>query len=74
MASIIYQTVQLYRLSRDPGEIFACRQRFRLKKHPRDILRNENHLYGIVLVHIMHTTKYLQMAGYRIFKLPKLEF
>ena len=46
--------------------------------HPRDILRDENHLYGIVLVHIIHktalnTTKRLRMVGYRIFKKsPKL--
>ena len=26
------------------------------KNHPRDILRDENHLYGIVLVHIIHKT------------------
>ena len=43
------------------------------KNHPRDILQDENHLYGIVLVHIIHktalnTTKRLQMAGYRILK------
>ena len=39
------------------------------KKHPRDILRDENHLYGIALFHIIHktalnTTKHLQVAGY----------
>ena len=50
------------------------------KNHPKDILRDENNLYGIVLVHIIHTTalnitKHLQVARYRIFfKLPKLEF
>ena len=43
------------------------------KNHPRDILRHENHLYGIVLVHIIHktalnATKHLQVGGYRIFK------
>ena len=43
------------------------------KKHPRDILQDENHLYGIVLVHIIHktalnTVKHLQVAKYRIFK------
>ena len=26
------------------------------KNHPRDILQDENHLYGIVLVHIIHKT------------------
>ena len=42
------------------------------KNHPRDILRDENHHYGIVLVHITHntalnTTKHLQVARYKIF-------
>ena len=46
------------------------------KNHPRDILQDENHLYGIVLVHIIHktalnTTKRLQVAGYRILKIVK---
>ena len=46
------------------------------KSHPRDILRDENHLYGIVLVHIIHktalnTTKLLQVARYRILKITK---
>ena len=39
------------------------------KNHPRDILRDENHLYGIVLVHIVHKTalKYNKMlTGGRI--------
>ena len=42
-----------------------------------DILRNENHLYGIVLVHytVLNRTKHVQLAGYRNFKkLSKLEF
>ena len=44
------------------------------KNHPRDILRDENHLYGIVLVHIIHktalnTTKCLQVAGYKFLKI-----
>ena len=46
------------------------------KNYPRDILRDENHLYGIVVVHIIHktalnTTKCLQVAGYRILKIAK---
>ena len=46
------------------------------KNHPRDILQDENHLYGIVLVHIIHktalnATKRLQVAGYRILKITK---
>ena len=51
-------------------------QNHAFKNHPRDILRDENHLYGIVLVHIIHktalnTTKLLQVAGYRILKIAK---
>ena len=42
------------------------------KNHPTDIVCGENHLYGIVLVHIIHktsdTTKHLQVAGYKILK------
>ena len=44
--------------------------------HPRDILQDENHVYGIVLVHILHntalnTTKRLQVVRYRILKITK---
>ena len=51
-------------------------QNHAFKNHPRDILRDENHLYGIVLVRIIHktalnTTKRLQVAGYRILKIAK---
>ena len=28
------------------------------KNHPTDILHGENHLYGIVLVHIIHKTAF----------------
>ena len=43
------------------------------KNHPRDILQDENHLYGIVLVYIVHktalnTTKRLQVARYKFYK------
>ena len=71
---IYYQMVQLYCLSRDPGEIFTrCPKILPFKKHPTDILQDKNHLYGIALAHIMHktalnTTKHLQVARYRIFK------
>ena len=56
-------------ISRNPGEIFTRRQNSAFKNHPRDILRDENQLYGIVLVHIVHktalnTTKRLQVARY----------
>ena len=39
------------------------------KSHPKDILRDENHLYEIVLVHLtstdaFKTRQHLQMAGY----------
>ena len=56
---------------------FLCAaQNSAVKNHPRDILRDKNHLYGIVLVHIIHkralnTTKRLQVAGYRILKITK---
>ena len=70
----VYQTVRSYRLSRNPGEIFARAAKFSVfKNYPRDILRDDNHLYGIVLVYIVHktalnTTKRLQVAGYKLFK------
>ena len=51
-----YQTVQSYRLSRNLGEILRVAQNSVFKNHPRDILRDENHLYGIVPVHIIHKT------------------
>ena len=43
------------------------------KNHPRDILRDKNHLYRIVLVYIVHKTalnitKRVQVAGYKFFK------
>ena len=43
------------------------------KGHPRNILHNENHLYGIILVHLipntaLKTRKNLQAFGYRILK------
>ena len=46
------------------------------KNHPRVILRDKYHLYGIVLVHIIHKTalntiKRLQVAGYRILKITE---
>ena len=61
--------VRSYRLSWNPGENF---QNSAFKKHRRDILRYENHLYRIVLVHIvdktaLNTTKRLQLAGYKFF-------
>ena len=39
------------------------------KNHPKDILRNKNHHYRIVLVHLtsndaFKTRKHLQIAGY----------
>ena len=54
---------------------FSCAaQNPAFKNYPRDILRDKNHLYGIVLVHVIHktalnTTKRLQVAGYRILKI-----
>ena len=57
-------------------EILCAAQNHAFKNHPTDILRDENHLYGIVLVHIIHktalnSTKLLQVAGYRILKIAK---
>ena len=54
-------------------KISSATQNSPFKSHPRDILHDENHLYEIVLVHIIHNTavnitKCLQVAGYRIFK------
>ena len=71
-----YQTLQSYRLSRNLGEILRVAQNSVFKNHPRDILQDENHLYGIVPVHIIHktalnTTKRLQVTGYRILKIAK---
>ena len=40
------------------------------KNEPRDNIRDENHLYGTVLFHIIYKTaniaKLLQVAGYRL--------
>ena len=59
-----------------PSKILRGVQISAFKNHPRDILCDENHLYGIVLVHIIHKTalnitKQLQVAGYRILKIAK---
>ena len=64
--------VRSYHLSRDCGESFVHRQNSTFKNHPRDILHDKIHLYGIVLVHIIYNTalnitKHLQVARYRIF-------
>ena len=53
--------------------VSCAAQNSTFKNHPTDILRGENHFYGIVLVHIirktaLNTTKHLQVAGYKIFK------
>ena len=40
-----YQTV----LRKDLRDFSACRQECCLKNHPKDILCDKNHLYGIVL-------------------------
>ena len=54
-------------------KLLHATQNSAFKNHPKDILRDKNNLYGIVLVHIIHTTalnitKHLQVARYRIFK------
>jgi len=48
------------------------------KNHPKDILRNKNHFYRIVLVHLtsndmFKTRKHLQMAGYEFLKIVKTQ-
>ena len=53
--------------------VLHAAQNSTFKNHPTDIVCGENHLYGIVLVHIIHktalnTTKHLQVAGYKILK------
>ena len=45
----MYQTVRLYR---DPPKVTRAAQNPAFKNHPRDILRHENHLYGIILAHL----------------------
>ena len=52
-------------------KISQAAQNSAFKNHPRDILHDENHIYRLVLVHIIHNTalnitKHLQVAGYRI--------
>ena len=54
-------------------KILRAAQNSTFKNHPRDILHHENHLYRIVLVHIIHkaalnVTKHLQVAGYNFLK------
>ena len=58
-------------VSRDRPKILCAAQNSDFKSHPRYILHDENHLYGIVLVHIIYKTalnisKHLQVAEYRI--------
>ena len=48
------------------------------KNHPRNILRDENHLYRILLGYIvrktaLNTTKCLQVAGYKFLKIVKTQ-
>ena len=65
--------VRLYHLSRNPGEIFARRQNSAFKNHPTDILRDKNHLYGIVLVHIVHKTA-LNTVQQNAYRWPDINF
>ena len=53
-------------------KISRAAQNSALNNHPRDNLHYENHLYGIVKVHIIHntSTKHL-LPRYRIFKKSK---
>ena len=44
---------------------FSCAtQNSAFKMHPRDILQDEIHLYGIVLVHIIHKTVLVYVIGW----------
>ena len=60
--------------------VLRAAQNSAFENYPTDILRGENHLYRIVLVHIIHktvlnTTKHLQVDRYKIFKnRQKLKF
>jgi len=54
---------------RDRDDCTAHRQEYCLKNHPKDILHEKKHLYGIVLVHITSNVafkarKHFQMSGY----------
>ena len=61
-------------------KLSCAAQNSAFKNHPSNILCGKKHLYGIVKVHIIHTTalnitKQLQVTRYRIFKKSlKLEF
>jgi len=68
----VYQTVRLYCLSRDCPKSYTCHQKFRLQKYPKDILWNEYHLYGIILIHL--TCRLLVIWYWMFFKLPKFKF
>ena len=57
----------------------SATQNSTFKNHPIDILCDENHLYGIALVHTIHKTalnrtKHLQVAGYNFFKSQNSNF
>ena len=54
---------------RDRGIIAPAAKNAISKNHPKDILRDKNHLYRIVLVHLtlnvtFKTRKHFWMAGY----------
>ena len=59
-------------------KISCTTQNSTFKNHPRDILHHENHLYGIVLVHIirktiLNTTKHLHVADIKFLKIAKTQ-
>jgi len=72
------QTVRSYCLSRDCPISCARRLKCRLQKPSRDLLRNKNHLYAIILVHpilnrALKSRNHLLLTGYRLLKkMPKL--
>ena len=49
---VVNHTVRSYCLSRDPPKVMHATQNSAFKNHPRDILRDKNHFYEIILVHL----------------------
>ena len=49
---VVNHTVRSYCLSRDPPKVMHATQNSAFKNHLRDILRDKNHFYEIILVHL----------------------
>ena len=64
-------------VSRNPPEMTRATKNIAFKNQLRNFLSDENHLYGLILIHLasnvaLKATKHLQVAGYIIFiKSPK---